>query len=164
MSQLGLNVAQIGATLQNAYTGNTDAKYRVGNDEYDINVRLDAFDRKNSADVENITFVNNEGDQVALTQFASVKQSTGPSMLERKNRRTSVTLKSNVLGITSGTLAQSINDSIAEKPLPASVEMHCLYKPNRDMNDAVSDTTDADSSTTAGSTTISIPLSNFGPL
>jgi HAE1 family hydrophobic/amphiphilic exporter-1 len=123
MARLGLSVGQVGASLQNAYAGNTDAKYREGNNEYDINVRLDEFDRSNPTDVENIGFVNSKGEQIALTQFATVKQSSGPSMLERKNRRTSVTLKSNVLGITSGTLAENINAAVAAHPLPSSVEM-----------------------------------------
>lgn len=122
LAQLGLSVGQIGALLQNAYTGNTDAKYRVGNNEYDINVRLDEFDRSNPSDVEAITFLNNKGEQIPLTQFATIKQSSGPSMLERQNRRTSVTIKSNVLGVTSGTLAANINKSLKENPLPPSVE------------------------------------------
>jgi len=123
MAQLGLSVGEVGSTLQNAYTGNTDAKFRIGNNEYDINVRLDEFDRSNPVDVESITFLNNRSEQVRLTQFASLAQSSGPSMLERKNRRTSVTIKSNVLGITSGTLAKGIDKAVAAHPLPASVEM-----------------------------------------
>ncbi len=123
MAQLALSVGQIGATLQNAYAGNTDAKFRAGNREYDINVRLDEFDRKDPSDVADISFVNNRGEVIALTQFADIVQSSGPSMLERQNRRTSVTIKSNVLGVTSGTLARSINEMIALNPLPTSVEM-----------------------------------------
>ena len=123
MSQLGLNVGQVGATLQNAYTGNTDAKYRVGNNEYDINVRLDEFDRSNPMDVEKISFMNNAGERIMLSQFATLSQSSGPSMLERKDRRTSVTIKSNVLGLTSGELATSINKALEANPLPSAVEM-----------------------------------------
>ncbi len=123
MAQLGLSVSQVGGTLQNAYAGNTDAKYRVGNNEYDINVRLDEFDRSNPQDVADISFVNGKGERIMLTQFATIKQSSGPSMLERKNRRTSVTIKSNVLGITSGDLAKHINEAVAANPLPAAVEM-----------------------------------------
>lgn len=123
LAQLGLSVGQVGSTLQNAYTGNTDATFRSGDNEYAINVRLDEFDRSNPSDVEAITFVNDKGEQVALTQFASVKQSSGPTMLERNNRRTSVTIKANVLGVTSGTLAESINRSLAEKPLHSAVEV-----------------------------------------
>jgi HAE1 family hydrophobic/amphiphilic exporter-1 len=123
MASLGLSVQQIGGILQNAYTGNTDAKFREGNNEYDINVRLDQFDRDNPADVENITFVNDKGELIPLRQFATIRQSSGPSMLERKDRRASVTIKSNVLGVTSGTLANSINAAMVSEPLPASVEM-----------------------------------------
>jgi HAE1 family hydrophobic/amphiphilic exporter-1 len=123
MAQLGLNIFTVGGTLQNAYTGNTDAKFRVGTNEYDINVRLDEFDRNNADDVEDITFVNNSGQLIPLTQFADIRQSSGPSMLERKNRRTSVTIKSNVLGITSGVLATNIDQALLKDPLPASVEM-----------------------------------------
>lgn len=122
LAQLGLSVGQVGATLRNALTGDTEAKFRMGANEYDINVRLDAFDRTNPTDVENITFSNNAGKLVPLTQFATLKQSSGPSMLERKDRRSSVTIKSNVLGVTSGTLAKSINESLIENPLPKSVE------------------------------------------
>ena len=123
MAQLGLSVGQVGATLQNAYAGNTDAKFRADNNEYDINVRFDEFDRKNPDDVADVNFVNNKGEIIALTQFANIVQSSGPSMLERKNRRTSVTIKSNVLGVTSGTLAKSINDLVQKNPLPPAVEM-----------------------------------------
>ncbi|HEX6892286.1 MAG TPA: efflux RND transporter permease subunit [Chryseolinea sp.] len=126
MSQLGLSVGKVGSTLQNAYTGNTDAKYRVGNNEYDINVRLDEFDRGNPMDVEKISFVNNSGDQIMLSQFATLSQSSGPSMLERKDRRTSVTIKSDVLGITSGELASNITKALEASPLPTTVEMRWI--------------------------------------
>ncbi len=124
MAKLGLSVEEVGATLQNAYSGNSDAKYRVGNNEFDINVRFDEFDRGNPADVEGITFTNARGEQVALTQFAVATQSSGPSMYERKNRRSSVTIKSNVLGKTSGAVAESIDNALAANPLPAGVEMN----------------------------------------
>ena len=123
MARLGLNMGQVGATLQNAYTGNTDAKYRDGLNEYDINIRLDAFDRNNLTDVAGFIFQNAKGEKIALSQFATINQSSGPSMLERKNRRNSVTIKSNILGITSGTLAANIDAAIANDPLPASVDM-----------------------------------------
>jgi HAE1 family hydrophobic/amphiphilic exporter-1 len=123
MAQLGISVGQVGSTLQTAFAGNTDAKYRQDNNEYDINVRLDAFDRDNPTDVSRIQFSNSAGEQMALAQFARIGQGSGPSMLERKDRRTSVTIKSNVLGLTSGTLAQQINEALESNPLPPSVEM-----------------------------------------
>jgi hydrophobic/amphiphilic exporter-1 (mainly G- bacteria), HAE1 family len=123
MGQLGIDISNVGATLQNAYAGNNDAKYRVGTSEYDINVKLDDFDRKNVEDIKNLTFLNPSSDQIRLSQFATVVQGSGPSVLERKDRRTSVTIKSNILGITSGIVVENINKSLAEHPLPAGVDM-----------------------------------------
>jgi len=114
-------MGEVGAALQNAFTGNTDAKYRDGLNEYDINIRLDEFDRHDMNDVSGFTFVNSKGEKITLSQFATIKQGNGPSMVERTNRRTSVTVKSNVLGITSGILAQQIDDEIAKANFPKSV-------------------------------------------
>jgi HAE1 family hydrophobic/amphiphilic exporter-1 len=123
MSQLGLNINTVGAVLQNAYAGNDDAKYRVGTNEYDIKVKLDDFDKHSVQDVKNINFVNATGQLIKLEQFATVTQGSGPSVLERKDRRASVTVKSSVLGITSGELSDNINKSLKEKPLPEGIDM-----------------------------------------
>ncbi len=123
MASLGLNMGQVGMALQNAFTGNTNAKYRDGLNEYDINIRLDAFDRNSLTDVSGFIFQNNKNQKITLSQFATVTQSSGPSMVERNNRRTSVTVKSNVLGVTSGKLAQDIDAEIAKANFPANVEI-----------------------------------------
>lgn len=123
MGQLGLNIYNVGATLQNAYAGNDDAKYRVGNNEYDIRVKFDDFNKLNAADVGEITFINDSGQVIKLSQFATVAQSSGPSVLERKDRRASVTVKSNILGTTSGEVVDRINQSLVDKPLSAGIDM-----------------------------------------
>ena len=41
MTSLGLNIASVGQTMQIAFSGNTDSKYRAGEYEYDINIRYD---------------------------------------------------------------------------------------------------------------------------
>lgn len=123
MASLGLNMGQVGMALQNAFTGNTNAKYRDGLNEYDINIRLDAFDRNSLTDVSGFIFQNNKNQKITLSQFATITQSSGPSMVERNNRRASVTVKSNVLGVTSGKLAKEINAEIAKANFPANVEI-----------------------------------------
>lgn len=123
MSLLGLNINTVGATLQNAYAGNDDAKFRVGTSEYDINVKFDDFDKKSVEDVKNITMTNSSGKAIKLYQFAEITQGSGPSILERKDRRTSVTVKSDVLGITSGDLAENIKKSLSEKPLSKNIDI-----------------------------------------
>ncbi|KAA9347000.1 efflux RND transporter permease subunit [Larkinella humicola] len=124
MAKLGLNIQTVGATLQNAFAGNDDSKFRDGGEDYDIRIMLDAFDRKNPDDVKNINFVSPQaGRTVRLAEFANVSLSNGPSLLERKNRRSSVTVTANVLGIGSGTLTATIQAELAKNPLPAGVTL-----------------------------------------
>ncbi|EJL62793.1 efflux RND transporter permease subunit [Flavobacterium sp. CF136] len=123
MGQLGLTINSVGATLQNAYAGNDEAKYRVGNNEYDIRVKFDDFNKHDVEDVRNISFINDSGKLISLSQFATISQTSGPSVLERKDRRSSVTVKSNILGITSGELVDRINKSLLEKPLPEGIDI-----------------------------------------
>ncbi|MDJ1503075.1 efflux RND transporter permease subunit [Xanthocytophaga agilis] len=122
MAKLGLNIQTVGAVLQNAFAGNDDSKFRDGGEDYEIEVMLDAFDRKNPEDVKNINFFSPlAGRPVRLGEFAKVSLSNGPSILERKNRRSSVTVTANTLGIGSGTLIQKIQEDLAKNPLPAEV-------------------------------------------
>ncbi|MDN3671370.1 efflux RND transporter permease subunit [Echinicola jeungdonensis] len=86
MADLGLNMSMVGGTMQVAFNGNTDAQYRDGDYEYDINVRMDEFDRKSVGDIEALGFVNNRGELIQLKQFAKVIPSEGPSELQRQDR------------------------------------------------------------------------------
>jgi HAE1 family hydrophobic/amphiphilic exporter-1 len=118
MAKLGLDIQTVGATMQNAFAGNDDSKFRDGGEDYDIRIMLDAFDRKNPEDVKAITFYSPVAKQsVQLAQFADVTLSTGPSIVERKNRRSSVTVTANTLGIGSGTLVSNIQAGLKENPL-----------------------------------------------
>jgi len=123
MAQLGLNIATVGATLQNSFAGNDDSKFREDGNDYNIRVMLDAFDRKNPEDVKSVSFLNAQGQLIKLKQFASITQSTSPSVLERKDRRGSVTVTSYNLGRGSGTVAQDIDKQLKANPLPAGIDL-----------------------------------------
>ncbi|PQA60335.1 efflux RND transporter permease subunit [Siphonobacter curvatus] len=124
MAKLGLNIQTVGGLLQNAFAGNDDSKYREGSEDYDIRIMLDAFDRKDPEAVKNITFFSPIANRpVRLAEFADVRLGSGPSLLERKNRRTSVTITGNTLGVGSGTLINTINEDLTKNPLPANVTL-----------------------------------------
>ncbi|WP_339903444.1 efflux RND transporter permease subunit, partial [uncultured Cyclobacterium sp.] len=125
--------ALVGGTMQVAFNGNTDTKYRDGDFEYDINIKLDEFDRKSVADIENLAFVNKRGEVILLKQFASAIPSEGPSQLERQNRITSVSVKSQVSGRPTGTVGQEIKDRIAMLDMPN--EVNISYEGDMKMQD-----------------------------
>ncbi len=121
MAELGLDLQTVGATMQFAFSGNAEAKYRQGEYEYDINIRFDEYDRKSVDDIRALTFLNKFGQQVRLDQFADVRESSGPSRLERYNRITSVTINSQLLGRPSGAVAAEIQGILEGMTKPAGV-------------------------------------------
>jgi hydrophobe/amphiphile efflux-1 (HAE1) family protein len=123
MADCGLAMAQVGLTLQTAFSGNTDAKYRDGDYEYPIRIALDAFDRRSVEDIKNMSFVNPLGNTVYLKQFADVRQGTAPTRLERRDRSTSVMLTAQVIGRPNGTVSREIKKRLDVMPLPPDTQI-----------------------------------------
>jgi HAE1 family hydrophobic/amphiphilic exporter-1 len=115
MEQLGLHVQQVGSVLNLALAGNTDLQFSQGDDDFDINVHYDQFNRKKIEDVGSLTFLNNQGKVVELKNFATITQSLGPNKLERYDRISSLTVKCSVFGRPIGTVGEEIKAAIKEK-------------------------------------------------
>jgi HAE1 family hydrophobic/amphiphilic exporter-1 len=88
--------------------------------EYNIRIGIDNFDRTKLEDVSKINFLNKKGELIELKQFAEVGFGLGPSALERSDRISSITVKSNVDGRPSGTVGAEITAAIASK-IPADI-------------------------------------------
>ncbi len=134
MANLGLNVQIIGATLRNAYAGDDKSKFRDKDTEYDIIVMLDGFDRRDSDDVKDISFLNNQGKLVKLNQFAKISPSLGSSQLERTDRVSSVKLECSLQGRQSGDVAADIEKAIADSGLDKEVSVYFIGEVQRARN------------------------------
>ncbi|HLF51679.1 efflux RND transporter permease subunit [Flavobacterium sp.] len=121
MATLGLSLQTVGLTMQTAYSGNTDGKFRAGEYEYDINIKYSSFDRKSINDVSNLIFINERGEQIKLSQFATVKEGSGPSQLERRDKTASVTVKGQTVGRPVGTVAAEWQTAFDKLKKPAGV-------------------------------------------
>ena len=121
MAALGLSLQTVGMTMQTAYSGNTDGKFRAGEYEYDINIKYNAFDRKSINDVSNLIFINERGEQIKLSQFATVKEGSGPSQLERRDKTASVTVKGQNVGVPAGTIVAQWQEKIDQIKKPTGV-------------------------------------------
>ncbi len=121
MAALGLDLQAVGATMQTAFSGNTDSKFRSGEYEYDINIRYDGFNRQSIEDVRNLLFINDTGDQIRLSQFADVIESSGPSLLQRRDRSTSVSVQAQSIGRPSGTIADEWEAKLIKMKKPAGI-------------------------------------------
>lgn len=123
MADYGLSVAEVGSALRTAFNGNDDSEYREGTFEYDIKISLDQFNRSNIDDVSNLTFVNAKGQAVTLKQFAVVRQELGASKLERRERQSSITVRSQVVGRPVGTVGAELQAAMLSKQIPDGISL-----------------------------------------
>jgi len=121
MATLGLSTATVGMTLQNAFSGNTDARYRDGDSEYDINVMMDQLDRNSINDVSGLSFINDRGQSIRLNQFAKIRPSSGTTQLQRYNRVPSVTVQCQVIGRPVGSVGEDVMKAVNGMQLPAEI-------------------------------------------
>jgi len=137
MSTLGLTMDNVGLTMQTVFQGNNTLKFTENTFEYDINIRADRAFRQHTEDVEGISFVNNRGESVRLDQFADIRFTTGPNKLERYNRNSSVTIRTQVLGTTSGTVSDLFLKGIEKMGMPKGIKLEATGDV-RSMKDSMS--------------------------
>ncbi|MFZ1572723.1 MAG: efflux RND transporter permease subunit, partial [Candidatus Kapaibacterium sp.] len=121
MAQFGLSIAEVGGALRIALNGDDEAKFRPGDNEYDIRIRLDKFNRNSTQDVGKLSFMNKFGQQVELRQFASIGRSTGPTKLQRRERNPTISVLSQAVGKPSGTIWQEAKAVLDKTKLPGDV-------------------------------------------
>lgn len=123
LAALNLSLDVVGANLQNSLSGNDNVKFTDGEYDYDISIKLDQFDRKNANDVRNLSVMNSKGQMIQLSQFATITESSGPSVLERKDRIAALTVNAQVLGRPVGTVGAEIQEVLNNTETPLGIEM-----------------------------------------
>jgi len=113
-SDLGLSVAQIGASLRTLVAGQTVGNWRAADDQtYDVNVRLSPDARNAPQDLERLPFAtgtNADGSPriVRLNQVASIKEGTGPNQINRRDLTREVAINANVYNRSAGEVSNDI--------------------------------------------------------
>ncbi len=123
MADLGLSMDGIGMAMNIAFSGNTEIKFGDKQKEYDIEIAYDKFDRKNEESLRNLSFVNSIGQSVKLEQFASFQRRTASKQLDRKDKMPSVTITSQVLGVTPSVITEELDKFIQEAKFDKDVHI-----------------------------------------
>ena len=121
MELLGIDLPQVAGTIRTAFNGNQDAKFTDQGEDYDINIILDAFDRKRVSDIEKLTVMNKKGQTIPFRQFVTIAEKPGPALRERTNRARSVTFKSQVIGRPAGSVGSELQQVLSKTSLPENV-------------------------------------------
>lgn len=121
MTQYGLNAMEVGTAIGTAFRGNDFSKYKYEGNEYKIMVKSDLYNKSDLNDVRNLTFFNNNNQAFKLYQFADVREVLGESVLERQDRLPSITVKTDVIGRSTGTVGNEIIAEIEKLDKPDGV-------------------------------------------
>ncbi|MDN5284868.1 MAG: Acriflavin resistance protein [Mucilaginibacter sp.] len=126
MTLLGIDASQVGAALQNAFSGNDKSKFKQAGNEYDILIGLDRYDRSDINNVRNLSFTNSDGQSFVLSQFANVTEGLGESVLQRIDRLGSITVNAHVAGRPSGSVIDDIKKKLSQTKLSTGVSVEFL--------------------------------------
>lgn len=118
---LCLSPAEIALALRNYFYGNAITKYREAGEEYDIFLRLKDENRKTLADLENIFITNRMGQNIALSNVASLTTKAAPLVIERKNQQRVVKVLGDVSGRPLGKVVEDIRKELIKIPVSRDI-------------------------------------------
>ena len=122
-SDLGLSVAQMANSLRTLIAGQTVGNWRAPDDQtYDVNVRLAPEARNTPQDLEHLPFAlaNADGSNriVRLNQVATVRESTGPNQINRRDLTREVAVNANVHNRSAGEVSGDIRKTLDSMAFP----------------------------------------------
>ena len=118
LSTLGLSITELGTSVQYAFSGNNNTKFREKGEEYDIVLELDESERQSIGDVRNLNIYNKRGKTIRLSEVADIRETMGYSSLERKGRMNSITINAAAVGRPSGTIMSEVQAKLGTIKLP----------------------------------------------
>jgi CzcA family heavy metal efflux pump len=120
---LFMSTAQVAGTVRSAISGTEASKYRVGEDEYKIRVRLREDQRTSVEDLKNlnITFMNKQGKllSIPLTSVATIRQTTALMDIQRKDQKRVITISGEVQGRIASKVLDDVKVRLANFSLPS---------------------------------------------
>ncbi|NMM84681.1 nodulation protein NolG [Rhodococcus sp. SRB_17] len=122
-SDLGLSVAQMANALRILVAGQTVGNWRAPDDQtYDVNVRLAPEVRSTPQDLERLPFALTMADGasriVRLSQVASVRETTGPNQINRRDLTREVAINANAYHRSTGDISNDIKKALDTVAFP----------------------------------------------
>ncbi len=95
-AELGVSVADIARTMRVIVAGDEVSSYNEGGERYDINLRGDVSMRNNPDLLSQVTVPSSRLGTVPITDVIDFEPGTGPTEIERLNRRRQITVSAGV--------------------------------------------------------------------
>jgi multidrug efflux pump len=115
VADLGLDVSEIGRTLETMLGGRQVTRFEISGEQYDVIVQLDAAERTAPENLARMFVRNAKGEMIQLSNIVSIKETVAPKDLRRFNQLRSVTIQANLApGYTLGQALQALQATAAE--------------------------------------------------
>jgi HAE1 family hydrophobic/amphiphilic exporter-1 len=119
-ADLGVRVQDLAATLNVLVGGQKATSYYEGGEEYEVHVRAEKASRSDIAGISQIRVPSAKLGSVPLTDVVTLAPGTGPSVINRFNRRRQVLILANMLpGYSAQTVMDELNKGAEELKMPA---------------------------------------------
>ncbi|HEX3554013.1 MAG TPA: efflux RND transporter permease subunit [Thermoanaerobaculia bacterium] len=119
-ADLGVRVQDIASSLNVLVGGQKATSYFEGGEEYEVHVRAGEADRNNAQAIAAMEVPSLSRGTVPLRDLVTLNEGTGPSLINRLNRRRQVMVTANMRpGFSSQTAIDALNRTAAELKMPA---------------------------------------------
>ncbi|HEX8170245.1 MAG TPA: efflux RND transporter permease subunit [Thermoanaerobaculia bacterium] len=111
-ADLGVSVQDLAATLNVLVGGQKATSYYEGGEEYEVHVRAGETSRNTASAISQIEVPSSSGGRVKLSDLVTMTEGTGPSIVNRLNRRRMVMVMANM---KPGYSSQAVMDLLKKK-------------------------------------------------
>ncbi|MDD5491991.1 MAG: efflux RND transporter permease subunit, partial [bacterium] len=115
---MGVNVDDIGSTINALIGGEPIAKFTTNGRRYDVRIRLLPQQRNKADDINSLQVWNNHGELVNLKEVVDISQELTSLTITRRNRERAISLFANVAPGQSQTTALAEVNNLAANILP----------------------------------------------
>ncbi len=119
-ADLNVSVASIATAMRTLVAGDDQVTtYREGDDRYDVQLRVEPQFRNSEQALSRLYVPSSTLGNVSLASVASLKESTGPTAIDRYNRQRQIMITANLIGGQSlSTVLKAATDAVTELNLP----------------------------------------------
>jgi cobalt-zinc-cadmium resistance protein CzcA len=98
IAQHHLSIADINKVINTAFAGQSTGLVFEQEKRFDLVVRLNANERKDVEDIQNLLIPSSDGSQIPLSQLATVEIKNGPNQIQREDTKRRIVVGFNVKG------------------------------------------------------------------
>ena len=113
-ADLGVRASDVATALRTMVAGEEVSKFKDGDEQYSVRLRLLAEDRDRPEKIQNLWVPSSRLGQVQVANFATLEKNLGPTNIDRMARERQVTLVSDLEnGVGTGDAMSSLQTKLA---------------------------------------------------